>query len=178
MKGKTKTTGCAVSRRNKARLMQTTKIVSFVQTQKGQSILLTHAILIGFTVFLVYAVTTTFIGIRADYQKFVGNNEVNELCFVMKGAVDKVYINTDYNSPTTTLAGYIDVLMPEKISDLPYHANFANRSVFLQSIDRKFNSTCTIGLNVNYNGTTSGGLTRFSYTRYANGTKTIEMRRL
>ena len=144
---------------------------------KGQSILITHAILVGFTVFLVYAVTTTFVSIRADYQKFVGSNEVSELCFVMKGAIDKVYINTGYQSPTTT-ASYVDVLMPEKISDMPYHTSFANRSIMLQSIDRKFNSTCGIGLDVNYNGTTSGGLTSFSYTIYPNGTKNIEMRRL
>ena len=155
------------------------KITFFSQRpQKGQSILITHAILVGFTVFLVYAVTTTFVSIRADYQKFVGTNEVSEVCFVMKGAVDKIYINTGYNSPTTTLAGYLDVLMPEKISDLPYHADFVSRSIILQSADRKFNSTCAVGLDVTYNGTTSGGLTRFSYTLYPNGTKTIEMRRL
>ena len=146
--------------------------------KKGQSILLTHAIFVGFTIFLVYAVTTTFVSIRSDYQKFVGNNEISELCFLMKGAVDKIYVNTEYTSPTTTVAGYMDVRMPDKISDVPYRAVFVNRSISMQSADRKFNSTCAIGIDVNYNGTTSGGLTRFSYTVFANGTRNIEMVKL
>jgi hypothetical protein len=49
---------------------------------KGQSILLTQAILFGFTIFLVYAISSTFVGIRDDYQKFIGENEIKyALCF-------------------------------------------------------------------------------------------------
>jgi hypothetical protein len=145
---------------------------------KGQSVLLTHALLVGFTVFLIYAITTTFVTLREDYQGLVGNNEVNQLCYVMKSAVDKIYANNSYTSPTTTMIGYMDVNMPVKISDMPYRARFVNDSIFVQSINRGFNQTCKIGLPVSYNGTTNGGPTRFIYTIYSNGTKTIELVKL
>ena len=144
---------------------------------KGQAPLLTHAIMVGFSIFLVYAVISTLTSIKTDYQKLVGDSEVSELCFIMKSAVDKVYVPDNYNTPTTSL-GSVDISLPDRITDLKYEANFFNRSILIKSSLPAFNQTCKIGYNVAYNGSTSGGMTRISYIKQTNGTEVIEMVKL
>ncbi len=143
--------------------------------RKGQAILLNHAIMVGFSVFLIYVVFTTFASIRTDYQKFVGGNEIKELCFVMRGAIDKVYAPVDYNVSANTSFGQMEVRLPERITDIKFNARFFNKSILIESSGNAFNDTCKVGYNANYNGSTSGGLTRFSYSKYSNGTGVIEM---
>lgn len=143
---------------------------------KGQAILLNHALMVGFSIFMVYVVVTTFATIKTDYQEHVGGNEIKELCFVMRGAVDKVYNPADYNVSTNTSFGQIEVRLPERITDTKYQARFFNKSILVES--SLFNDTCKIGYNANYNGSTSGGLTRFSYSKYTNGTSVIEMTKI
>ena len=145
---------------------------------KGQAILLNHAIMVGFTVFLIYVVVTTFASIRGDYQKYVGGNEIKELCFVMRGAIDKVYAPLDYNVSSNVSLGRIEVRLPERITDIKYQTKFFNKTILIESGRSIFNETCKIGYNVNYNGSTSGGLTRFSYSKYTNGTSVIEMTKI
>jgi len=144
--------------------------------RKGQAILLNHAIMVGFSIFMVYVVVTTFASIRTDYQEFVGGNEIQELCFVMRGAVDKVYSPPDYNLSGNVSLGQIEVRLPERITDIKYQAKFFNKSILIES--NAFNDTCKIGYSANYNGSTSGGLTRFSYSRFTNGTNVIEMTKI
>ncbi len=142
---------------------------------KGQSILLTHAILVGFSIFLIYAVTTTFVTIREDYKEFVGSNEIREMCFAMRSAAGKIYTQSTQNISTTTILGSLNVRAPDRISDMNYRMKFVNDSIVIESIDRGFRDTCKVGLGAAYNGTSSGGLTRLSYIADSNGTKTIEM---
>ena len=142
---------------------------------KGQAPLLTHAIMVGFSIFLVYVVITTLTSIKSDYQKVVGGSEIKEVCFIMKSAIDKVYWTDKYNVSANTNLGSIEISLPDRITDLKYGAAFFNRSVLIKSGVVAFNETCKIGYNVAYNGSTSGGLTRISYIKQANGTETIEM---
>jgi len=145
-------------------------------TRKGQAILLNHAIMVGFSIFMVYVVFTTLAAIKTDYQEHVGGNEVKELCFVMRGAIDKVYSPADYNVSTNVSLGQMEVRLPERITDIKYSSRFFNKSILIEST--AFNDTCKIGYSANYNGSTSGGLTRFSYSKYSNGTDVIEMTKI
>ena len=95
---------------------------------KGQAILLNHAILVGFTIFLVYVVFTTFAEIKKDYQELVGGNEIKELCFVMRGAIDKVYSPSEFNVSNNVSLGRIDVRLPERITDLKYRTKIFNKN--------------------------------------------------
>lgn len=141
----------------------------------GQAPIISHAIIVGFTIFLVYVVITTFTSLRDDYQKFVGGLEVKELCFVMKGSVEKVYTPADYNLSVNALLGQVEVRLPDRLTDLKYNAKFFNRTILIESPGAEFNDTCKVGFMASYNGSTSGGLTRFSYIRLTNGTNVIEM---
>ena len=143
---------------------------------KGQAALISHAIIVGFSVFLVYAVMTTFTSIRDDYQTFVGGEEVKQLCFVLRGAVDKVYNPVDYVTSVDTTMSAFEARLPDRITDIKFSASFANKSIVVKGTN--FNETCKVGYDAGYNGSTSGGLTRFSYVRNANGTDTIEMVKL
>ncbi len=158
--------------------MKGKKINRRFASRRGQSVLLSHAILVGFSIFLIYAVTTTFVSLRDDYQEFIGGNEIKQLCFVMNGAIEKIYNQPEGNLSTYTLLGSLEVRMPEKIVDVNYRAKFINRSILIESIGDIFNDTCTVGYEANYNGSTVGGLTRLSYYRASNGTNVIEMVRI
>ena len=129
--------------------------------------------MVGFSVFLIYVVITTLTSVKEDYQKFVGGLEIKELCFVMKGAIDKVYTPNEYNFSTNTSLGSIQVKLPDRITDIKYTAAFFNKTILITG--GSFNDTCKIGFVAEYNGSTSGGLTRFSYLRYTNSTNVIEM---
>ncbi|MFA4820316.1 MAG: hypothetical protein WC613_05160 [Candidatus Aenigmatarchaeota archaeon] len=141
----------------------------------GQAELVSHAVLVGFSMFLIYVIITTFTNVKEDYQEFVGSNEIKEMCFVMRGAIEKVYNPTDYNLSTNTLLGSMQTRLPDRITDIKYRAIFFNKSILIESQGVEFNDTCKIGFAANYNGSTSGGLTRFSYTKFINGTSVIEM---
>lgn len=136
---------------------------------KGQSILLSHAILVGFSIFLVYAVSTTFVTLKNDYQHVIGGNEVDQLCFVIRGAVDKMQPDTNYNFTADTVLGSMDINFPERIAASNYRIKFANQSAVIDSLDNKFNQTCRMTANAVYTGQTSGGLTRITYTRTPGG---------
>jgi hypothetical protein len=145
---------------------------------RGQSILLSHAILVGFSIFLVYAVSTTFVSIKNDYQKFIGQNEIDELCFAMKSAIGKIQQPQYYGMTNDTVAGSIVIRMPDRIADLKYRAKFVNDSISIESQSNKFNTTCRIGSNAIFNGSTTGGNTRFQYIRLSDGSDRIEMTRI
>ena len=145
-----------------------------ITKNKGQAPLLTHAIMVGFSIFLVYVVISTLTSIKADYQKLVGDGEVNGLCFIMKSGIDKVYLPDSYNVSTNTTLGSVEISLPDRITDLKYDTKFFNRSILIKSSQPAFNVTCKIGYNVNYNGSTSGGLTRISYIKGTTG-ETIEI---
>ncbi|HIG97703.1 MAG TPA: hypothetical protein HA230_05165 [Candidatus Aenigmarchaeota archaeon] len=144
----------------------------------GQAELVSHAILVGFSMFLIFVIITTFTNVKEDYQIFVGGSEIKEMCFVMRGAIEKVYNPTDYNFTTNTMLGSMQTRLPDRITDIRYRATFFNKSIIIESPGIEFNDTCKIGFTADYNGSTSGGLTRFSYTKFTNGTDVIEMVKL
>jgi hypothetical protein len=145
-----------------------------LSSSKGQTVLLTHAILISFAVTLVFIVFTTLTTLRTDFEGFVSQKEIQQGCILVKGAVEKIYISTDYRPPTNTTAGTIVVQMPEKIAGSSYRLRFENNSAVIDA-QPAFNTTCKIGLNLSYSGSSSGGMTEIKYVRYSNGTDAIEM---
>src|SRR3989338_22655 len=42
---------------------------------KGQAELVSHAILVGFSMFLIFVIITTFTNVKKDYQTFVGEKK-------------------------------------------------------------------------------------------------------
>jgi hypothetical protein len=141
---------------------------------KGQSALLSHAILVSISIVLVFIVVYTFTNIRADYQKFVGDVELNSACFAIKSSIEKIYNPGSYRSPADTEYGNVKITLPQKSAGLKYRTYFTNKTLNIETLGQpKLNASCIIGLDASYSGFTTGGVTRISYVEKANGTKQI-----
>ena len=150
-----------------------------IRQQKGQSILISHAILVGISVALVLIVVHSMNSIREDYQEFVAANEIEQTCFVMRNAIEKVYAESKQLSPTNTTYGRIRITLPDRIADFKYRTTLENRTVYLNIFGASgINSSCKIGLNASYTGFTTGGVTEIKYTEYTNGTRVISFEKV
>ncbi|MBI3190091.1 hypothetical protein HYZ41_00130 [archaeon] len=129
----------------------------------GQSAVFTHAILLSFTIFLIFIIITTFTTIRGNFQEFVAQNEMNQICFTLRGGFEKIYQQPDYVSPTGT-KNTLTIKLPDKLADASYRISFVNRTVKIQVLGPSFNSTCNIGFNTSYSGYAGGGMIEISYS--------------
>ena len=131
---------------------------------KGQSAFVTHAILLGFVIFLIFIIVNTFLTLREEFQDFTAKSELEQVCFILRSGIEKLVPDTDYR-PQTNTTSKIDINLPEKMAGTSYVANFENRSINIFTLSPRFNSTCRIGFNVTYVGFTSGGLTEILFIR-------------
>jgi len=129
----------------------------------GQSVIFTHAILLSFTIFLIFIIITTFTTMRGNFQEFTLQNEMDQVCFMMRSGFEKVYQQPDYVSPTG-IKNTLVIKLPDKLADTSYHVSFVNRSIKIQTLAPVFNSTCNIGFNTSYSGSAGGGVAEVSYT--------------
>ena len=70
--------------------------VSSSKSKSGQ-ILLSHTIFFLFSIAMILSIVLAFGTIRKDTQDFVGTNEMQQVCAILRKAVDKIYLPTDYN---------------------------------------------------------------------------------
>ncbi len=150
------------------------KFPAYTSPLKGQSILLTHAILVSFAIFLVFAVFTGLTTLRTDFENFVADKEIKQSCLLVRGGIEKIYVNTDYRSNDNVTAGSIVLQMPERLAGASYRLSFDNNSIVIDGRPL-FNTTCKTGFNLSYKGSSTGGLVQMKYVRYGNGTDAIEM---
>jgi hypothetical protein len=143
---------------------------------KGQSLLLTHALLVSFTIALVFAVVFTFNNIRKDYQDFAAANDLDQICMTMKTSMEKVYQEPAYQSPGDTVYGSIRMSLPESAGGAKYRTNFANGTLFVAAAGVQ--TSCKIGLNASYSGTTTGGITEITYSVSAGGRRAIVVEKI
>lgn len=145
---------------------------------KGQSILLSHAILVGLSVFLVFIIATTMNDLRGDYQNFIAEASIDQLCLLMKTGIERVYQDLEYSSSTDTTYGSVVINFPERLADKRYRIKLnTDKSVSVETNDGSFNTTCNVGLNATYQGFTTGGNTVINFI-VRNSTKFIEVTRL
>jgi len=143
-------------------------------SRKGQSQLLLHAIAVGFSLIVILLIVTVMNSIVEDHQEFVGKKEILQSCDIMKTSVEKIMLQQEYTSPTNTTLGRIFVAMPERIGGAGYRTRFANDSLIIETFGSPLlNDTCILGFNASFKGSTKGGTTRITLTRYANGTDEI-----
>lgn len=145
---------------------------------RGQNPLLSHTIAIGFSLFLIVLVITTLNSLRDNYQDFIGKNEISQVCSILKGSVEKIYVDDGYTSPVNTTKGRIVAALPQRIADLNYRVRLINNSFFVETSGPRINATCRIGFNLTYNGSTNGGMTELIYTEKDNGQKWVSVTKI
>ena len=148
--------------------------------KKGQNPLLSHALIIMFSILLLIVVVHAMNAIKNDYQDFVGKIESQQVCGMIKNSIEKIYSPSDYTVQTNETMGKIFVELPERIADSRYRASFVNDSVRVEMLDFPVNETCKAGFNISLSGTTSGGRTemRFDVMKENTNSYKITMRRV
>ena len=143
---------------------------------KGQSPLVSHSIIVGFSLVLLIIIVISLGSIKSDYQQFVAKEEINQVCGLIRGGIEKIYNPSTYTSPTDSLMGSIRIDLPDRLADNVYRVSFGSSSYIETLTQPAVNKTCNIGFPVVYNGSTTGGETEISWVRQANGTDVITMR--
>ncbi len=128
--------------------------------KRGQAPLISHTFAISFTIAIIMLIVISSNNIRNDYEAFALQGQTNILCSTVKNAIEKIY--WPFDREADGVFGRIIIDLPEKIGDNNYRARFYNNSLLIES---DINSTCYIGLNVTYSGSTSGGRTEITWTR-------------
>lgn len=145
---------------------------------KGQNPLLSHTIAIAFSLLLVLIVISALTTMRDDYSKFIGRNEISQVCLLLKGDIEKIVSDDRYISPTNTTKGKIFVRLPDRIADQAYRVRFVNNSLSIETLSQpRINDTCKPGFNLSYKVSASGGRTEINYTLLDNGTKVIGIKK-
>lgn len=143
---------------------------------KGQSVLVSHAFVVGMSVVVILVVITALKTISEDNRDFIGRSEISQVCSIIKSASEKVLPEQLYVSPTNTSAARITVNLPERIAELRFRTRIAADDIIIEtSGDVLLNETCKIGLNASYSGSTAGGRTLVELIRHANSTKEIRI---
>lgn len=145
---------------------------------KSGQILISHTIFFIFSIAMILAIVVAFGTIRNDAQDFIGTNEIQQVCAIMRTAIGKIYVPSDYASSSNATMGKITVNLPERIADTSYRARFVDKNIVIETFEPKLNKTCEIGIDANFTGTTSGGRTQLEWARYGNGNNVITMSRV
>ena len=144
--------------------------------KKGQNPLISHTILIGIGVLLILSVVVTMNTVKSNYDEFVGEEEMDIVCSLIRHAINEMYMPSSYQVQSDTLTGKIVLNLPDRIGDSVYKARFINDSLKIETYGSlKINRTCLIGFNASYSGLTSGGRTKIMWTTLSNGSNRIEM---
>jgi len=146
--------------------------------RKGISPFLSHSIIVAFSAFLIFVVISTMTSITNEYRSYFSDNEINQFCFTIRSGIEKIYSTQAYLSQTNTTYGDIIIDLPEKITDMNYRARFSGSNLTITAVNGQKTVTCFTGYDINFTGSTTGGLTRIIYRYYSNGTRAIEMSKL
>lgn len=158
---------------------ETTRRTAVRHFVNGQNPLLSHTIAIAFSLLLVLIVVSVLTTLRDDYSKFIGRNEISQVCLLLKGDIEKIVSDDRYISPTNTTKGKIFVRLPDRIADQAYRIRFVNSSLAIETLSQpRINDTCKPGFNLSYVVSASGGRTEVNYTLLDNGTKVIGIKKV
>jgi len=143
--------------------------------RNGQSPLISHTTMLIFTVILVAIVIASLNVIKDNYQLSHGMEEIKQICNIVRGGIEKIYLPESYISPTDSRLGEITLDLPNHVLDLNYKMKFVNDSLYIET--EIMNLTCKLGFDVSYNGSSSGR-TKITWIRLSNGTDVINMERI
>jgi hypothetical protein len=143
---------------------------------KGQSTLISHAILVSISIMLVFLVIYSFSSIKSEYESFVAGTELDSACLAIKTAAEKIYTPTGYISPQGSDLSEITIDLPSKAAGMKYRTKFENRTLYLQTLSNNLqNVSCKIGLDAQYFGSTTGGETKIIFSQSSQGVNIIRL---
>ncbi|MBI4896394.1 MAG: hypothetical protein HY832_02500 [Candidatus Aenigmarchaeota archaeon] len=142
---------------------------------KGFNPLLNYSILIGLGLVLVIVVSSTMATLTDEFKAATGNDTATQICLTIKSAIEKGFQETTYQSLTNTTFATISVTLPEKIADSSYLIKFAQKNISITSMVGSLSTTCMVGFDAQYEGSSSGGTMTVSVKQLTNGTTVISL---
>jgi len=142
---------------------------------KGQSLVIWHVIAVSISIMVIMFAVISMNNIRANFESFVGQEEIKQSCLIVKGAVEKAYQPSDYSSPSNATLARIRLSMPLKIANSDYRVFFVNHSINVVLLGAQTNYTCPTGINVTFSGSISGGPALVEWIRLDNSTDLISI---
>jgi len=149
-----------------------------MKKSKGISPFVSHTIVVAFSAFLILIVVTTMTSVTDEYRNYFADSEIGQFCFTLRSGIEKIYSTHDYDSQTNTTYGEVFIDLPEKLTDMNYRASFVGGNITIKSLHSNRNATCGTGYDINFTGSTTGGLTKMEYKYYTDGTRKIEISRV
>ena len=125
--------------------------------------LISHTLFFALTIILILAIIVAFGTIRRDSQSAIGSSELDHMCALLKGSINRIYVPTDYTPQTHSSMGKITLDLPERIADTNYRIRFAGTRISIDTSLSDLNATCDTGLDINFTGTSSGGTTQIEW---------------
>lgn len=144
----------------------------FKNSSKGQSQIITHSLIILFSVSLIVLVATSMKNIENQYENFTGDLQVDDICSIMKSSIERIYnpVSQNISVNRTEEMGYNIINLPQKIGSGYYHINLYNNTIEIETSE--IVHTCEAGINATFSGKSSGGRTKIKWL-YGNGTNSI-----
>lgn len=142
---------------------------------KGQNPLLNHVFATAFLVAMVIGVVSMTTSLKEQYGAFVSEQEVQQVCSIIKSSIAKLDRGNNYLSLNSTVKGTVYAALPQRIADEPYRVRFIGRNASVETPTS--NSTCVVGHDVTYSGSAPGGRIKIDWRELPGGTKLVEMSR-
>ena len=159
----------------RAKLTHSSASCRFGSPRLGQSPVLSHTLIIGFSVILVLIIVTSMASIKEELQDFIGKSEIKQVCALVKGGIESVFHRDNYISPMNESKGTAKLKLPGRIADLSYRARFSGSELVIETFGINMTDTCKMGFNATYLGSTSGGVTLVNFTEYSGRTMIVRI---
>jgi len=140
---------------------------------KGQSVIVTHSLLVLFATIFLIIIVTTLNSIREDYRDFTLNLTVKDICSVVKASIEELRtpIPAELEVNTEQSMGSVMLDLPQKIGGTKYRIRFENEMIVIKT-ESGFSYTCYTSVNSTLSGRSAGGRTKI-YWMYGNGINKI-----
>lgn len=143
---------------------------------KAQSELIWHSISIAVTLGIIMVILLTLGNIRDEFKDYISNEEIKQVCYNMRSAINIVYEKPDYRAASNSTLSAIYFDLPQRIADENYRISTApNKSLTVSIAAMQKNFTCRTGISADISGTAAGGRAKVTWTSLENGTDMIEM---
>jgi len=142
---------------------------------KGQSPLVWHSIAIAISLTVVMIIIGSLNTVRYDFENFVIDEEVVQVCQIVRSGVERLYSPSGYSSPENSEMGRIILSLPDRIGSVNYRATFVNTSLYVALSGRDKNHTCLMGFNITFAGSSAGGETDLVWSRSSSGADAVSI---
>lgn len=145
-----------------------------MDSQKGQSQLVTHSVMVLFAITLILTVVSSMNEIENRYENFTNDIGVKEICAMVKASAEKIYkpVGNNITVNATEDMGYAVITLPQKLGNDNYKISLYNNTISIETSETTYR--CALGINATFSGISHGGKTKILW-RHGAGVNTLSI---